>query len=122
MSTPSQVAKPGRTEPAGASGQGPAPRRARSFLDQIQNSIVVADGAMGTMLYSRGIFLNRCFDELCLSNPALVSDIHAQYLAAGAELLTTNTFGANRFKLQPHGLEDKVRQLNRMAAELARAV
>jgi len=83
MSTPPQVAKPGRTEPAGAATPGaatpgPAPRRDRSFLDQIQNSIVVADGAMGTMLYSRGIFLNRCFDELCLSNPGLVSDTHAQ--------------------------------------------
>jgi methionine synthase / methylenetetrahydrofolate reductase(NADPH) len=127
MSTPPQVAKPGSSAPTGGhagSGQAPAPapRRTRSFLEQIQNSIVVADGAMGTMLYSRGIFLNRCFDELCLSNPALVGDIHAQYLAAGAEVLTTNTFGANRFKLQPHGLEDKVRHLNRVAAELARAV
>ena len=112
---------PGGATP-GQATPGPAPRRARSFLDQIQNSIVVADGAMGTMLYSRGIFLNRCFDELCLSNPGLVSDIHAQYLAAGAEVLTTNTFGANRYKLQPHGLEDKVRHLNRVAAELARQV
>ncbi len=99
-----------------------APRRAKPFLDAVEKSIVVADGAMGTMLYARGIFLNRCFDELNLSIPALVTEIHKQYLDSGAEVLTTNTFGANRYKLRPHGLEDKVQELNRRGAELARAV
>jgi homocysteine S-methyltransferase len=77
---------------------------------------------MGTMLYARGIFLNRCFDELNLTNADLVSEIHQQYLDAGAEVMTTNTFGANRYKLQPHGLEEKVGEVNRRGAELARAV
>ena len=99
-----------------------APRRQKSFLEAIQNSIVVSDGAMGTMLYARGIFLNRCFDELNLTSRELVSDIHQQYLDAGAEVLTTNTFGANRYKLQPYGLEEKVREVNRVGAEFARAV
>jgi homocysteine S-methyltransferase len=132
MSTTSQTLKtpaspaPSSVAPSAAAAPAPAPsaaeRPSRSFLESVQNSIVVADGAMGTMLYSRGIFLNRCFDELNLSSEALVSDIHAQYLAAGAQVLTTNTFGANRFKLQPHGLEDKVRQVNRAGAALARQV
>ncbi len=103
-------------------GGAPAPRRTKSFLDAVQNSIVVSDGAMGTMLYARGIFLNRCFDELNLTSPALIAEIHKQYLDAGAEVLTTNTFGANRYKLQPHGLEDKVQELNQRGAAIARQV
>ena len=99
-----------------------APRRQKSFVDAVRRSIVVADGAMGTMLYARGIFLNRCFDELNISHPKLVSEIHAAYLKAGAEVLTTNTFGANRFKLQPNGLEDRVEEINRRGALLAREV
>ena len=112
----------GSPAPGAAAGPTAAPRRQKSFIETVQNSIVVSDGAMGTMLYARGIFLNRCFDELNLSNAALVSDIHRQYLDAGAEVLTTNTFGANRFKLQPYGLEEKVREINRAGAELARAI
>ncbi len=99
-----------------------APRRQKSFLDSAKQSIVVSDGAVGTMLYSRGIFLNRCFDELCLSNAKLVMEIHSAYLQAGSELLTANTYGANRFKLQPHGLEDRVLEINRRGAEIAREV
>ncbi|HTK56386.1 MAG TPA: homocysteine S-methyltransferase family protein, partial [Gemmatimonadales bacterium] len=64
----------------------------------------VADGAMGTMLYAKGAFLNVCYDELCLKAPELVRDIHRDYVKAGAELLETNTFGANPLKLAQYGL------------------
>jgi homocysteine S-methyltransferase len=111
-----------KTANSAGAGSAPLARREKSFRDAVQNSIVVADGAMGTMLYARGIFLNRCFDELNLASPALVAEIHKQYLDAGAEVLTTNTFGANRYKLRPHGLDDKVRELNRRGAEIARSV
>jgi homocysteine S-methyltransferase len=81
---------------------------------------VIGDGAMGTMLYARGVFLNRCFDELNLSSPDLVRGIHDDYLEAGADVLETNTFGAHRFKLGPHGLEKQVRQINREGARIAK--
>jgi methionine synthase / methylenetetrahydrofolate reductase(NADPH) len=82
--------------------------------------IVVCDGAMGTMLYSRGVFINQCYDELNLRAPDLVRDVHTAYVKAGAELLETNTFGANRLKLAQHGLAAQVGDLNRAAARLAR--
>ena len=75
---------------------------------------------MGTLLHSRGTPFDHCFDELNLSNPAVVSGIHAEYLEAGAQILLTNTFGANRFKLSQHGLQDKVDAINRAGVELAR--
>jgi homocysteine S-methyltransferase len=75
---------------------------------------------MGTMLYSKGVYLNACFDELNLSQPELVIDIHRQYVESGAEIIETNTFGANRQKLKKHGLEDKVREINRAGAQIAR--
>ena len=84
------------------------------------NAIVVFDGAMGTMLYSKGVFINQCYDELNVRAPELVRDIHRQYVNAGAEVLETNSFGANRVKLTQHGLQDQVRELNRAAARLAR--
>src|ERR1019366_3719533 len=73
---------------------------------------VLADGAMGTMLYDRGVFINRCFDELNLSQADLVTGVHAEYLQAGAEIIETNTFGANAFRLERYGLRDKVREIN----------
>lgn len=79
----------------------------------------VMDGAMGTMLYARGVFMNVCYDELNATNPALVEDVHEQYVRAGAEILGTNTFGANPVKLSSHGLEDRTEELNRRAAEVA---
>jgi methionine synthase / methylenetetrahydrofolate reductase(NADPH) len=79
------------------------------------------DGGMGTMLYAHGIFINRSYDELVLSNPDLVRNIHSEYVQAGAELLETNTFGANPVKLGQHGLEGRVVEVNARAAELARA-
>src|SRR5580658_9003245 len=81
---------------------------------------VLCDGAMGTMLYARGVFINRCYDELNLSQPELVREIHAEYLQAGAEVIETNTFGANAFRLELHGLKDKVREINRAGVKLAR--
>jgi len=92
----------------------------KPFLDRIAEGVIVCDGAMGTMLYSRGVFLNRCFDELNLSSPALVKSVHDEYLAAGADVVETNTFGAHRYKLGPHGLEKQVRKINREGARIAR--
>jgi homocysteine S-methyltransferase len=80
----------------------------------------LCDGAMGTMLYARGVFINRCYDELNLSQPEMVREIHAEYLQAGAEVVETNTFGANRFRLEHFGLQDKVREINAAGVKLAR--
>jgi methionine synthase / methylenetetrahydrofolate reductase(NADPH) len=82
----------------------------------------VFDGAMGTMLYSKGIFINRCYDELNLKEPDLIKDVHRAYMKAGAELLETNSFGANRVKLAEYGLDAQVREINARAAELASQV
>src|SRR5262249_40354839 len=88
----------------------------RSFLDALGERVLVSDGAMGTMLYARGIFLNRCFDELNLTQPDLVAEVHLQYVHAGADVLETNTFGANRFKLANFGLAEQVRTINLQGA------
>jgi methionine synthase I (cobalamin-dependent)/5,10-methylenetetrahydrofolate reductase len=82
--------------------------------------IMVADGAMGTMLYARGVFINQCYDELNVRSPELVLDVHRAYVKAGAELLETNSFGANRLKLAQYGLENHVAEFNRRASEIAR--
>ena len=103
--------------PSGASPHSRAALVAR-LVDPAQ--VVLADGAMGTMLYARGVFINQCYDELVLRAPDLVREIHAEYVRAGAELLETNTFGANRVKLAPYGLDPQVVAINRRAAELAR--
>jgi len=84
--------------------------------------VVVFDGAMGTMLYAKGVFINQCYDELNLKAPDLVRDVHAAYAKAGAEVLETNTFGANRVKLAQYGLESQVADINRAAARIARDV
>jgi methionine synthase / methylenetetrahydrofolate reductase (NADH) len=102
----------------GGSEVQPAP--VKTFLERLAEGVVVCDGAMGTMLYARGVFLNRCFDELNLSNPALVRAVHEEYLDAGADLVETNTFGAQRFKLGPHGFERQVSKINFEGARLAR--
>src|SRR5512145_1114854 len=75
---------------------------------------------MGTMLYARGVPFQRSFEELNLTDPALVQRVHRDYLAAGAEVIETNSFGANRFRLASHGLEDKVRAINLRAVKIAR--
>ena len=92
---------------------------AYDILARIKQSPVLCDGAMGTLLYSKGIFINRCYDELNLSQPDLIRAIHHDYLQAGAEVIETNTFGANAFRLGRHSLADKVRDVNRMGARLA---
>ncbi|MDI9431308.1 MAG: bifunctional homocysteine S-methyltransferase/methylenetetrahydrofolate reductase [Planctomycetota bacterium] len=92
-----------------------------AFLGRVSEGVLIGDGAMGTMLYQRGIFLNRCFDELNLVAPALVREVHAGYVEAGADFVETNTFGANRVKLSPYGLANEVERINRAAVEVARA-
>ena len=94
--------------------------RASEFRDHLSRRVLVADGAMGTMLYSRGVFINRCFDELCLSAPDMVRQIHQEYVKAGAEILETNTFGASRPRLAGFGIAEKLRDINRAAVRLAR--
>src|SRR5260370_1844135 len=81
----------------------------------------VFDGAMGTMLYGKGFFLNVCYDELNLKQPRLVQEVHAEYVRAGAEILETNTFGANPLKLNSYGLADETEKINRTAPTLAPA-
>ncbi len=81
---------------------------------------VLCDGAMGTMLYSRGVFINRCFDELNLSQPDMVRAVHLEYLQAGAEIVETNTFGGNRFRLERYGLNERVAEINRAGVRIAR--
>jgi len=95
-----------------------------TLLDRLLDteSVVVFDGAMGTMLYARGVFINQCYDELNTRAPDLVRAVHAEYVEAGAEVLETNTFGANRVKLTQYGLEGHVGDFNRAAARLARDV
>lgn len=91
------------------------------FLNKLQNQKpLVADGAMGTLLHARGIGFERCFDELNLTNPALVGSIHQEYIRAGAEIILTNTFGANRFKLERCGLEELLVEINQTGVDLAR--
>ncbi|MGD0009029.1 MAG: bifunctional homocysteine S-methyltransferase/methylenetetrahydrofolate reductase [Terriglobia bacterium] len=92
------------------------------FLDKIESRPMVCDGAMGTMLYSKGISLTRCFDELNLSSPQLVKEVHLAYVKAGAEILETNTFGASRPRLEKHNQAEKVREINLAGARLAREV
>jgi homocysteine S-methyltransferase len=93
-----------------------------SFVNEVQERIVVADGGMGTMLYGKGMYVNQCYDALNTANPDAVRDVHQQYVRAGAELIETNTFGANPVKLEPHGLAGRVTELNQRGAELARDV
>src|SRR4030095_12968623 len=92
-----------------------------TFRELIEDRRVhVFDGAMGTMLYARGAFLNVCYDELNLKQPHLIRDIHRAYVKAGAEIIDTNTFGANPRKLAQFGLAEDTEKINRIAAELAR--
>ncbi len=93
-----------------------------SFLEKISNAALLADGAMGTMLHTRGVGFDKCFDELNLTNPSAVAEIHREYIEAGAQLIITNTFGANRFKLSKHGLQDDVVEINKASVDLAKRV
>lgn len=94
------------------------------FLERLtaREKPLLADGAMGTMLHARGVSFDTCFDALNLTNPALVGEIHRAYIEAGADIIYTNTFGANRYKLSEHGLEDKVAEINQAGVELAKRI
>ena len=92
------------------------------FLDLLSSQTILADGAMGTMLHTHGVGFDKCFDELNLTNPAAVAEIHRAYIEAGAQLVITNTFGANRFKLTKHGLQDDVVEINKAGVDLAKRV
>ncbi len=95
----------------------------KTFREVIQQKIpLLFDGATGTELYNRGIFINRCFEDANLSSPSIITELHRDYLKAGAEVLTTNSWGANRFKLAKHNLQDQTPLINRTAAKLARDV
>tara|TARA_B100000029_G_scaffold480311_1_gene528232 strand:+ start:3297 stop:4247 length:951 start_codon:yes stop_codon:yes gene_type:complete len=96
------------------------PFSCRSFREDVRGGVLVVDGAMGTMLYERGAFLNRAFEELNLSNPKLVFEIHSAYVDAGADIIESNTFGANRIKLGNFGLQNEVANLNAAGVKLAR--
>jgi methionine synthase I (cobalamin-dependent)/5,10-methylenetetrahydrofolate reductase len=92
------------------------------FLDLLSSQTLLADGAMGTMLHTHGVGFDKCFDELNITNPAAVAEIHRAYIEAGAQLIITNTFGANRFKLTKHGLQDDVVEINKAGVDLAKRV
>src|ERR1051326_1276742 len=91
-----------------------------TFREALDQRVLVCDGAMGTMLYAKGIFLNKSFDELNLTQPDLVAEVHQAYIRAGADVLETNTFGANRVKLGAFGLADRVHAINVQGARIAR--
>lgn len=93
-----------------------------NFLEELEKMVLLFDGGMGTMLYDRGIFINQCFDNVNLSNPRLIKEIHTAYANAGADVLQTNTFGANRFKLKKHGLQESLEAINYQGAKLARDI
>ncbi|MFN0167026.1 MAG: bifunctional homocysteine S-methyltransferase/methylenetetrahydrofolate reductase [Bryobacteraceae bacterium] len=97
-----------------------ATSRTMEFREQLARRVLVADGAMGTMLYSRGIFINRCFDELNLAQPDLVRGIHLDYVKAGAEVIETNTFGGNRMRLGAFGIAEKLKAINTAGVRIAR--
>ncbi|MGE5073804.1 MAG: homocysteine S-methyltransferase family protein, partial [Anaerolineae bacterium] len=91
-----------------------------NLLKRLSTEVLLADGAMGTMLHSRGIGFDKCFDELNVTNPGAVAEVHRAYIDAGAQIVLTNTFGSNRYKLSKHGLQDHVDEINSMGVELAR--
>ena len=92
------------------------------LLSVLSNEIVLGDGAIGTELYARGVFINRCFEELNLTDPNMVLDLHRAYRQAGAQILTTNSYGGNRTRLGPFGLAEQLETLNRRAVELAKEI
>ncbi len=93
----------------------------RSFLDAVRAGVLVVDGAMGTQLYERGVLYSSCFEELNVSRPELVAKVHADYLRAGAQLIETNTSGANALRLEKYGLQSRVRELNVAGVRIAQA-
>jgi homocysteine S-methyltransferase len=94
----------------------------KTFRERLRDEVIVFDGGVGTYLYEKGVYINTCFDELNITNPDLVGEVHRDYVNAGADVIETNTFGANRFKLAPHGLETKVYEINKRGAEIAKKI
>src|SRR3954466_4597463 len=92
----------------------------QKFLDALDDRVLVCDGAMGTMLYAKGVFINKSFDALNVSQPDLVAAVHQEYARAGADIVETNTFGANRLKLGSFGIADKLHAINAQGAKIAR--
>lgn len=90
------------------------------FEEYLKENLVLMDGAMGSLIYEKGIFIDKCYDELNLSRPELIRDIHEEYIRAGAMVIETNTYGANRFKLKSHMLHDRIEEINLKGVELAR--
>ena len=97
-------------------------RNLLNVIEKMNETPLIFDGAMGTIIYERGIFVNACYDELNLTNPNLIKSIHKEYIDAGADVILTNTFGSNRFKLEKYGLGEKIYEINRKGAEIAREV
>src|ERR1700690_3060244 len=94
--------------------------RSAEFRQALHDRILVADGAMGTALYGKGVFVNRCYDELNLSLPAMIRDVHQEYIRAGSEIIETNTYGANRKRLAAFGFAEKLRSINQAGVRIAR--
>src|SRR5512135_3845421 len=92
----------------------------KKLLEALRHGTIVVDGAMGSQLYERGVLYSVCFEELNTARPELVRKIHEDYVRAGAQLIETNTFGANAMRLEKHGLQHKVAELNEAAVKLAR--
>src|SRR6266849_4533639 len=92
----------------------------KPFLEAVDERVLVCDGAMGTMLYAKGVFINKSFDALNVTQPDLVAEVHQAYVRAGADIVETNTFGANRIKLGPFGVADKLHAINAQGARIAR--
>src|SRR3977135_3647689 len=90
------------------------------FIDALDERVLVCDGAMGTMLYAKGVFTNKSFDALNVTQPDLVAEVHQEYVRAGADIVETNTFGANRIKLGTFGMADKLHAINSQGARIAR--
>src|SRR5918993_1531990 len=91
------------------------------FIEALDSRVLVCDGAVGTMLYAKGVFINKSFDALNITSPELVGEVHREYVRAGADIIETNTFGANRTKLGSFGLGDTLHAINVQGARIARA-
>src|SRR5262245_32893204 len=102
------------------SGNLPDPLMLIPFLEALEERVLVCDGAMGTMLYAKGIFINKSFDALNVTQPDLVAEVHQEYVRAGADIVETNTFGANRIKLGTFGIADRLHAINEQGARIAR--
>src|SRR3954447_16705512 len=92
----------------------------KPFLEALDERVLVCDGAMGTMLYAKGVFINKSFDALNVTQPDLVAEVHQAYVRAGADVVETNTFGANRVRLGSFGLADRLYDINHQGARIAR--